>query len=349
MLNIMNVIGEYNQAAYDHQRNWNTTAQPIEGLRESEYIDLARAAEDAYKKIISEFLDTHSFRYFWITSENFESYEKSDILFHKWLEDYKKEHKVSGKFDLCIVGPGVKSEESSERKSGQKIKSPDRGRDYLRCMPVILKQTSNKKNVRSIGILEKLIDCFEQDSRTLARKNYFYEPHKHTGMRAYKSLWEVLIPEDDPNGLGGFSILAECKVEHESQMDIDKLTRHFLHFTRQTHNALTSLVYRCASQYVPDSWPRLFKTSTNLQKDQDMMQRWGQMLYDFNGANKGFDQFLGPHVTRPDAITLEDIERTIMNDLQHINQSLHLTLLGRLRASGLFSSGQSRYLRPRSS
>ena len=342
-MNSNGIKDTYGSQAYDPNWRWNTTSQPIDGLRFEDYVGIAKAASLNYQAHIETLMERHGLRYFWIFPSDFAAYELSETPFHEWLQGYKKENKHTGAYDVCIVGPSIKSGESSERKLHEKFKTPDRVRDYLRCMPIVLKQTESHRNKNSIETLERLIQIIEDDPRSIARKNQYHTPQPETGMRAHKTLWEIHCFSTDEE-YADFSILAENKIEHESQMDIDRLTRRFMQFAREAHKANMSLVGRCTSQLAPESWSRVFKTSGELERTVTMIRHWGQLLYNNNGYNKGFDQFLGADSQNRQILSLKEIEDIIMRDLKKVNESLHLKFMTTLRHSGLFTSGSSRIM-----
>lgn len=277
--------------AYNPKKGWSTAAQPEKNLTAADYHTLAHAAAPDLHRQAIEFCERHGLSYVHVSHEDFKNgYEKAEGLsFREWFEDHCEQQGLNKKFysgvDICIVGPCIKTLASAERKTGMNVPTPDRNVDYLRTMLVAVKKTGSYRNRESLNTLAQAMEAIEKDQETIAIKNYYYAPHAKTGFRGHKSLWVSTAPED--SGLGGMQVLSEVKIEHESQMDLDKLTRRFIDIDRSWQNALQGSFWHtvCGTRAAS---PKGMDHAT------DIITGWGRKLYDRMFADAGLNRFLAP-------------------------------------------------------
>lgn len=325
------------EAAYDPKKGWSTAAQPeTAGDRPftvEEYIEIARAAAPDFIDQIRTFLQHSKFSYIEIPHQDFaEQYEQGRQGFREWLEEYCSKHNLNPHAQFCVIGPCIKTEQSSNRKTAYKS-SPDRNRDYLRSMIVALKQTHRLRNSASLDNLESCTQALENDEGTIARKNYYHTPKNETGYRGYKTLRVATAPEGST--LEGVRILAELKIEHESQMDIDKLTRHFMDFDRIMEQKLFEGILR--NVFGARSCLRAWDTADS---KRDIVNGWSRLLYNRVFQDTGItDKFLNP--AKKDEFAAEEWQ----NIVGHINSTGKRLLNGQfpslietIKGSGVLTS-----------
>lgn len=78
-----------------------------------------------------------------------------------------------------------------------------------------------------------------------------------------------------------FSVLAEVKAQHETQMELDRLTRSFLQIGRDTQRSFLMGVW----------WNKAWRGGSR----DDQLKTVGALLYDRMHYDGGFDRFLDPH------------------------------------------------------
>ena len=278
------------QAAYNYSKGWSTTAHPIPDLSEEEYIELAEAAAPDIAEQARSFMDDNGFSYIEIPHSAFYEYETSPLNFREWLDQYCEEHGMDSRADFAIIGPRVKTLESAHRKTATGQTKPDRLIDYLGIEFVALKQTEGKKNKHSLNTMDSAMNAIENDPQTLARKNHYWIPHKKTQFRGHKTLREATVPEG--HELSGLTILAEVKIEHESQMDIDKLTRKFINIGRSVQSAHIK-VSSTFSAAKGDA-KRGHKFCRDIQNMQEAVDALGAMLYNRVFTDSGMNRFMKP-------------------------------------------------------
>ncbi|HPF77675.1 MAG TPA: hypothetical protein PLF01_00165 [Alphaproteobacteria bacterium] len=333
---------EHSSAAYDYKRGWSTTAHPIPGLSEQEYIDIAEAAQGDIQDQARAFMDDNGFSYIEIPHSDFMAYERSPKNFREWLEDYCEEknakiadpkNHLDPRADFAVVGPRVKKLESAERKTATGQVLADRLVDYAGVMFVALKQTCARKNKVSLNTLGDAMKAIEEDPRTLAIKNHYWEPHKKTQFRAHKSLWLATVPEG--HALSDLETLVEVKIEHESQMDIDKLTRRFINIGREAQHA-----FETAFNGVITARDR--KRATKLCVDEaakfQAFDALGALLYNRVFADAGMNTFMKPSIANDfpplSAKALLDAARATVNE--HFSNGSRKALLDTITQMDMF-------------
>ncbi len=250
-----------NAPKYDSNKGWRTSAQPLEGLSRTEYLDLARATTQNLLEKNINFLGRNGLSHVVIPHEDYRNgYEKGTEKFRPWLSRYCREHNLNQNAQVAIVGACVKDESSSLFK--EKARSTDRVRDYVRIMNIFLEGPTNKTANKSIENMGNAFVSLEEDDivGSIARKNYFHNP-KINGFRAYKSAWLVNVDPDlvvNPD-LNRFidlqeqygetpQMLAEVKFEHSAQQDTNRMTRGFMSISRQARDAMEAYYGRCTTQ-----------------------------------------------------------------------------------------------------
>lgn len=276
-------------AAYDHKKGWSTTGQPWAATVE-EYLEIAHAVKPMLREEISNFINSQGFSVIEIEYEAFRDYERGETPFREWLEEYCNSRGLDSRSDFAIMGPRVKDQESAHRKTASGEKLPDRVIDYIGVQCIALKQTKKPENKQSITNMRRFMSTIEEDKRTIARKNLYWQPHDKTGFRGHKTLWELTAPKDSE--MAPFSILAEIKLEHESQMDVDRFTRRFIN------------VDRTAKSYMARAWDNTFGalaksvtgTCTHEEKKRKSVTFLGVALYNRVFWDAGLDQLLNPQL-----------------------------------------------------
>lgn len=330
------------EAAYNPKKGWSSAAQPIQGGSVEEYLAIAEDAKDDLKKQCEEFCHDHGFGFIWIPHEAFVKYERSHQGFREWLDEYCQQHGLNARTDICFVGPCTKTQESAERKTQTGNPTPDRVIDYLRVMPVVLKQNTTQRNRDSLATLERMMQTMESDQRSIARKNYFWEPHDGTGMRAHKSLWVCKAGPDSNNA--DFEILAEIKVEHESQMDIDKLTRNFLNISRNSRRYAFG-AFAAAAEFLDHLGCKIAAGhSVRAEQNDRIANKWGKMLYDRINCDASMDRFLDPDLLSNKAAPLNygAIRARIKEDLHGFPKPIQKLLISALVDLNIFPVKSSR-------
>lgn len=282
----------YLQAGYDYKRRWDSTAQPElltsgKPLPVEDYIAIAQDAAPDMMDQIGTFMEANGMTYNVIPHGAFRSeYEKGPraLDFRTWYEDYCEKAGMNPQVDMCIIGPRVKTDESASRKTGTNDTLPDRNRDYLAFMGVVLKKRSNLKNKFSLDTMGAAVERLENYEGVLAHKNYLYRPHEHTGIRYHATLWMATAPAGKM--MEGMRVLGEFKLEHESQMDLDKLTRSFIDMERSSVRSLFSM---CS---LPGT--KAWTSQRSINERTDTVVQWGRMLYDRIFEDAGFGRFLAP-------------------------------------------------------
>ncbi len=328
-------------AIYDPNLNWSITVQTEEGLPVEDYCHIAEQAEDELIRQKMEFYREHGFTTIYVSHEDFLKYEKSTVPFSKWLDAHCKKHGLNRNADVCLVS-SLKTLESAKRKTATNNPTPDQVIDYLRCMPIVLKKSPlSKKNRESLDVLETLMYAAERDPRTIARKNYFWKPNPKTGISMHKTLQNYTVLED--SCLGGFQILVENKMLHESQIDLDRLTRKFLDFARETESAIPQFYGAggCSSSSSSRSHKRADKHSRSMSSREEKVNSWGKMLYRRLNYDAGYIRFLDPkeRVSRP--LPMSEILSIIEMDLNDMRPGQQIEFREKLCASGLFPKNSS--------
>lgn len=277
------------KAAYNHKKGWSTTAQPWTASVE-EYLEIAEAVKPVLAEEILNFIESQGFSVIEIRYTDFLEYEKSEIPFREWLEEYCSAKGLNCRADFAIMGPRVKDLESAQRKTASGEKLPNTIKDYIGVQCIALKQTNKPENKQSIANMSDFMRAIEEDDRTLGRKNLYWQPHDKTYFRGHKTLWEVTAPEK--TNMGGFSVLAEIKLEHESQMDVDRFTRRFMNVDRKVQSYMAQAWNITIGAFAKS----LTGSCTHEEKKRQSLTFLGRILYDRIFWDASLDQLLNPQL-----------------------------------------------------
>ena len=298
-------------AAYDHKKNWDIMAQPASQnelvFDEDDYVEIAEQANDAVEAEVSHFCQEHRFSTITVEQKAFTAYEQGTyttpqnkqgkISFREFLHDYAEKTSQSTSVDLMVLSSSVKGLESARRKAHEKGDLPRDIIDYSRTMLVPLKgRATATKDSKSLKTLARLIQCMEGDVRTRAHKNLFWLSHDDTGFRAYKALWLSTVPEHKPRA--GQQILTEVKIEHESQMEIDRATRPFLAINRNVKRAREHFE-NVVRDFGSDTRraQKAIKDGLRHTKNSGEVGKWSKWLYARVNENAGLNIFRKPDLT----------------------------------------------------
>jgi hypothetical protein len=294
---------------YDPKKGWEEREQPIAGLTPQDYIELATHAAPGLSQSVRDFCDENGFSFVEIPHSVFaDSYEKETVPFRTWLNDYCERNHLPKNAQIAIIGPRIKSLESAERKAEEK--KPGKNADYLGIMMVVLKNgapVKGHKDKKDLVPLTKAIEAIEKDTRSIARKNTYWEPHEITGFRDHKSIWEQVITSGEYKG---FPIDAEIKIDHESHMDVDRQTRNqIIALSRKTGTWLSTLHASVAF----DS--NITGHSRRAKERSDFTTRVGIEIYNRVFADNGFNRLLNPELVHEYAPkSHEEILKMILNE-----------------------------------
>lgn len=326
-------------AMYDPKAGWRTTAQPEQGCSNSEYIAIA---QDAVNDLIDKqdtFLNKHGYSYVRISHNDFLKFENGPQTFRSWFNQHCDENNLDSDVDVCLIEPCVKSHESADRKTATGSMEPDRVVDYLRCMDIILKKSpKSKRNKASLDVLENFIKDIENYQETIARKNYFFIPHEKTGMRASKALWTAKAEKGSE--YEGYEVLAENKVEHESQMDIDKLTRNFMNEGRRSQVFMSTVFSKCVGAKGSDQDHKTARAhSVRSAKLDKKLTNLGIALYHRINQDAGLNQtrFVNPQLLdKLTPLPIEKILEKIETEIRKLPSGRQTFLREKLQVSNLF-------------
>lgn len=290
MVQDLTLLDRWGNASYNDARDWKNTLQPLAGTGASinEYTEIAHRSVGDLEQQLAGFFDRHGFSYVQINHSEFkETFEPTGTNFRDWLEQQCEKYGLDPHVDLLLVGPCVKDIASSERKMHNHKNSSDDIRDYLRAMVVVLKtkQTSKAKHKhgQSFSVFERLMTAIEHDEANIPYKNQLWSPHEKTGFRGFKARWTANDSEEPL-----YQILSEVKFQHETQMDIDKLTRAFLAMTRSR--------LRLQNDF-PEMNPsrRGYMASKEADEQANFIRNLSVILYNRVHADAGFNhRFLNP-------------------------------------------------------
>lgn len=284
---------------YNYSLGWSSSAQPVESLEGHEYLKLAAQGVEAFRQDLTDYCRRQHLKFIEIPHSDYRiQFEKGKQRFNDWLKDYCQHNGLPQNADIAIVGPCVKDENSSDFKTS--ARSPDRVRDYLRAMVIVLEGSSKKTTPKSLNTMGNIIadlDFFDGFG-TVARKNYFFKP-KENGYRAYKSGWIVSIP-------GGLGMFAELKIEHAAQQDANRMTRRFMGISRQARDAMEGFYPRCSSLGSNDS-RNTHHNCARLQQRINDLDAFSKAVYATIHDKAGLNRFLSPqernnHIPRNTAI-----------------------------------------------
>ncbi|MFK7840020.1 MAG: hypothetical protein AB8B83_06775 [Bdellovibrionales bacterium] len=283
------LLTRWKSASYRPEREWKSTEHPLAGAGASisDYTEIAHRSVADLERQLTEFFDEHGFSYVQIHHSEFrESYEPTSTNFRSWFRQQCANYNLNPNADLLLIGPSVKDIASSERKMLTEKHDPDAIRDYLRAMVVVLKTKSTPKakfrNDQSFSVFERLMTAIEMGEDAIPYKNQLWHPHRDTAFRGFKARWTATDSEDSD-----YQLLSEVKFQHETQMDIDKLTRSFLTMTRSR--------LRLQHDFPKMNPGRGYIASGNAEKQAQFIRHLGILLYNRVHADAGFNQrFLDP-------------------------------------------------------
>lgn len=301
---------EYGGAAYDPKKGWaqashgyattNEMGDTSTDLPVEEYIELAEGVFPAVEDNSHQFMVDNRFSYIRIPIEDFQAYEKSPLNFREWLDKYCEERGLDSRSDFAIV-TRVKTLESAQRKNGIVAMPSGSVPDYIGEHFIALKQRFCPKNSRSLDTMERAMIASEKDA--IARKNYLWVPHDKTQFRAHKTMKMATVPtgphpalEGREHPLAGCNIMVERKIAHESQMDVDKLTRKFIDIGRSVQNGQVKLINAFSSGATSSSRDRkeLHSTCFREERRQKAIDALGALLYAKVFEDSGMNRFLNP-------------------------------------------------------
>ena len=261
MFQLKQLSAEHREVARSSKKNWNIRhpSNSFSGSEEDKVRSYLALATEALPQVISQetlFCENLGLKYVVIPHEAFLQYESSDKSYGEWLDDYITKHNQLARKNAAFNGENpklldtnadvaicarVKSEESAIRKLGTGEKNADQIVDYVAIQYTLLKKSNNVKDLKSINTLKDLIanlyNRVEQDNNTMGYKDLFFEPLKDRSFRAFKTRRRIII-DDNQSPFCGQEIDRELKIEHESMMDINKLTRHLLAHCRDSKRAM---------------------------------------------------------------------------------------------------------------
>jgi len=312
---------------YNPREGWDSTAQPFEGLSREEYREIAEGALPVLQNKMTALCEAQHLSYIEIDHKDYQAYENSAEPFRDWFNKYCHARGLSPNADIALVAC-VKDENSSEFK--EKTRSPDRVRDYVRAMAIVLEGSKRKQTEQSIERMGDLIATFDNDvlNGTLARKNYFHTP-KDNGYRAYKALWRI----EAQGELEGYPILAEVKIEHESQQDLNRMTRKFMGITRSMRDSIETFYDKCGSSgqnrpkighnsgvrpcnTVVDDAKTMNSNFVRLSGVIKDIDKYSLGAYDSEHEKAGLDCFLGKNLNRK-RVTPDEMQTAIINAALH--------------------------------
>lgn len=329
---------------YDPQHAWGTTAQPEQGCTAEDYIALAEQSLPDSRKQMTDFADEYGYSYAVLTQKDLYEYETGtkatspdsskssstnspvvEANFRKWFEEKCKETGQNPNVDLLIVTSCVKDLDTAAKKTFLKGKSADRIIDYQRGMYVVLKQSDAKKETKSLNTLARLINDIENDKRTIARKNLYWKPHETTGFRAHKTLRTATVPPGQE--YEGMQCLTEVKIEHESQMGLDRATRPFLHISRAAARAKRETNYNLIRDFSSTTFDKRrpqnpSKHTRKTAQSSNVIAGWSRDLYNRINSDAGLDLFTNPQATPAEKAAIKPpSHQEILNKIKHCNST----------------------------
>lgn len=288
--------------SYDPYSGWSNLAQPIAGLDSKSYLELAHHGVEPLKKRMIAFCEMNNLSHAVIPLEDYRTgFEKGGEKFRVWFEEYCRQQNINPAVKVLIVGPCVKDDTSTDFKS--KNRPDERVKDYLRGMFIFLEGYSHKSARKSLDNMGDAIDCLQSDERfkTLGRKNYLHTP-KENGYRAFKAAWNVPL-----GGLFiGWDMMAEIKIEHESQQDLNRMTRRFMNFSRKTRDAMENYYNNCTSpQGSDEDFRNAHNNMARIHNRVEDLDNLSRLIYNYKHWQSGLNRFLDKSKTdvyRPAAL-----------------------------------------------
>lgn len=280
---------------YKPYLGWSNLAQPEEGLDGKSYLELSHYGVDPLKRRMIDFCERNNLSHVVIPQDAYRTgFEKGNTPFRAWLEEYCHLHGMNPQVQVAIVGPCVKDEASSLFKG--KARPAERTKDYLRGMYIFLQGPTARTARASLDNLGSAIDSLQAEDRfqTLARKNYLHTP-KANGYRAYKGAWNV--PLEGP--FSGWEMMAEVKLEHQSQQDVNRMTRRFMEISRATREALERFYDNCTSEEdEKQGFSKAHSHVNRLQARINTLDGFSKLLYDYVHDKSGMNRFLGKEAAK---------------------------------------------------
>jgi hypothetical protein len=274
---------------YDPFSGWSNLAQPIAALDSKSYREFAQEGREPLKERMVAFCDANNLSHVIIPQEDYRAgFEKGSKKFHEWFEEYCRMHGMNPAVKVAIIGPCVKDEGSTDFKS--KIRPAARVKDYLRGMYIFLEGNTAKSAKKSLNNMADAIDSIQSDERfkTLGRKNNLHTP-KENGYRSYKAAWNV------PLGgvFAGKEMMAEIKIEHESQQDLNRMTRRFMNYSRSTRDAMENIYPNCISERGGNRDFRIAsKKASLMQRNVEDLDKFSRLAYNHVHEQSGLNRFL---------------------------------------------------------
>ncbi len=302
---------------YNPSKGWENTVQRLEGMSPSEYVNIADHAEPALQHELIKFCDQNRFSYAVIPHEDFLEYERGTQDFRRWFTQACAKNGQNPHSDVMLM-TRVKSLGRANDKNQFDPSNADRVKDYLGGMILFMQGSTPKSKRDSVDSLAFSIRSMENDERTLAITNLFWKPLKH-GFRAFKAAWEVTPFEE--TGWSEFPILASIKMQHESQMGIDRLTRRFMGVQRATTNVLSTFWEKTGSPTDHDGAKTTRSHMTRAERRAKPLVDLGRALYDIVHARAGLNGLLNPdaikdHLPR-DSATVGSLIKTVSAERSH--------------------------------
>lgn len=286
---------------YDPEKFWKATAQPISKLKLEEYHDLAKQAEPALQREMMAYCQERGLKYVVVPHEEFrKGYEQSRSKFRPWFNDFCERTGQNPHANVMIM-TRVKELASAERKTRDNPECADRQKDYLAGMFLHLNENLTPRGKKdSIAKFTRALSDIENDTRTIARNNLFHKPLQH-GFRGHKSAWEIEVPAGQE--LAGMPLVVSVKTEHEVMMPMDKLTRHFMHVTRETLASQASWWERCVDKAL-NTTRDVFHAAQHVKRMDrrpESLHGLSRRLYDYVFAQEGFNELLSESAAKAHA------------------------------------------------
>lgn len=275
--------------SYDPFSGWSNLAQPIAALDSKSYLEFAQEGLAPLKERMIAFCEANNFSHVVIPQEDYRAgFEKGDKKFREWFEEYCRMRGMNPAVKVAIIGPCVKDEGSTDFKS--KIRPDARVKDYLRGMYIFLEGNTAKSARKSLDNMADAIDCMQSDEKfkTLGRKNYLHTP-KGNGYRAYKAAWNVPLGGD----FSGKEMMAEIKIEHESQQNLNRMTRRFMNYNRSTRDAMENIYPNCISERGGErDFRTASKHASQMKRNVEELDRFSRLVYNYAHQQSGLNRFL---------------------------------------------------------
>ncbi len=275
---------------YNPSKGWATLAQRLDGISPKEYVSLAHYAEPNLQAELIKFCEKNRLSYAVIPHSEFLQYEGSTQDFKRWYVAACTKHGQNPQADVMVM-TRVKMIDSAERKNQFDPTSADRVKDYLGGMLVFMQGNTPKSKRDSVDRMAASMSSMQDDERTLGINNLFWKPLKH-GYRAFKSAWEIYPSQE--TGWSEFPILSSIKIQHESQMGIDRLTRRFMSVQRATTKVLSTFWEKNGSPTDHDAAKNTRSHMNRAEKRASGLEHLGRALYDIVHDRAGLNRLINP-------------------------------------------------------